>query len=157
MIAAREFYYFASACGAPGKTQGGHDSFRAGVDHTHHLGAGHFTHQLSHIHLSSCRRAEAQALADGITDSLLHRFTAVAKDQRAPGTDQIDIFFAVHIPDVAAQAPIQKPGIGAHTAAGPNRRIYTAGHDLLGFFKQLLRTCHQPSSPRFMACASSLA
>ena len=157
VIAAGEFDNFAAARCAPGKTQGRHNRFRAGVDHTHHLDAGHVTHQLCHIHLCRRRRAEAQALADGFTHGLLHRFTAVAQNQRPPGANEVNVFLAVHVPDVAAKAPIQESGVGAHTAAGPHRRIHTAGHDLLGFFKQLFRTCHQPSSPCFIACASSLA
>ena len=135
VVAARELDDLASSRRATGKPQGGHHRFSAGIDHAHHLGAGHFAHQLGHFNLHRRRRAEAQAFADGLADRPLHRFITVSQNQRAPGADEIDVFLSVHVPHVAAKAPVQKPGIGAHAAAGPHRGIDAAGHDLLSRFK----------------------
>ena len=157
VIAARKFDDFAAASGSTGQPQGRHDRLGAGVDHADHFHTGHLADQLRHLYFYGCWCAEAQALFYSLHNGARHFLPAVAQNQRTPGADQVDVFLAVHVPDMASQAPVQEPGIGAHASASPHRRIDTARQDLLGSFKQLFRFCHYPKSPFFMAWASSLA
>ena len=157
VVAPGEFDDFAAARGPPGQPQGRHDGLGAGVDHPHHLHAGHPADQLGHLHLDFGGRAEAQAVFRGLHHGLLHRRMGVAQNQRAPGADQIDVVMAVHVGDAAALSGLEEPGIGPHGAAGPDRGVDAAGQHLLGRGKEGFRLGHQPRSPFPMASASSLA
>ena len=157
MVAAGKLDDFAPAGGAPRQAQGGHDGLGAGIDHAHHLRAGHLGHQLGHLHLDLRGRAEAQAVAHGLQHGLLHRLVAVTQDQRSPGADEVNILVAVHVDDAASLALRKKPGIRSHGAAGADGTVDAAGHHQLGGLEEGFRTRHQPMSPFRMASASSLA
>jgi hypothetical protein len=82
------------------------------------------------------RRAEGQALRR----RLLHRRhgvgIGVAEDQRAPGTDIVEVGLAVGIPDAGAFAAREEARRAAHRAESADGRVDAAGNGFLGAGKE---------------------
>ena len=149
--------FILSGCAAC-DTHRAHDRLRAGVDHANHLNIRHHGHdQIRQIRLALGRCAKAQTVFHGLLDCAQHLRIGVSQNHRSPRADIINVLYAVHICDVGALCGLDKARRHADRAVGAHRTIDTARHYFLCLFKQLFRGIHQPMSPFFIACASSLA
>jgi hypothetical protein len=63
----------------------------------------------------------------------------VAKDQRAPGADPVEVALAINIDYFAAFAARDEDRLAADLAQRPDRRVDAAGQDLLGARKEARR------------------
>src|ERR1700740_3325867 len=77
----------------------------------------------------------------------------MAQNQRAPGTDVINVLIAVRVPEVGALSTHDKRGIAAHSAEGANRGGDSTRDQLFRSLLQLSRLLefagHRASSPTF--------
>src|SRR5262249_6454799 len=89
----------------PRQPDGGHCRFGPGTDKADFLDGGKGCDDLlRQLGFAWCACAEAGPIAIRSLDGLDHGWMRVAKDQRSPGTDIIDVLVAVSVPDVRALA-----------------------------------------------------
>ena len=125
---------------APGKAarqaDGAHGGLGAGTHQTHLLHGRHqLAQQLGHFQFARGRRAEAQATRRGFLHRLDHFRVGMAEDCRPPGTDIIDVGFAVLVPQDGALAALEEHRRAADRAEGAHRGVHAAGNELLGLFE----------------------
>ena len=134
---------------APGsgarQPDGRHRRLGAGADEAHLLDGGkRLGHQRGQIGFGRSGRAEARAVARGLDDGLDDLRIGVAQNQRAPGADVVDVAIAVGVPDVRALAADEERRVAADRTEGADRRIHSAGNELLSSLLQragLLQDC----------------
>ena len=122
VVAAFEFDDFVTAGKTARQTNGAHGGFGTGVHHTYHVHGGHqFSHQLRHGHFHFGRRAEAQPARGGFNNRITDSRVVMTQHHRPPGTDVIDIGFAVDVIQIGAVRTFDKQRCTADAGEGADR------------------------------------
>ena len=128
VVAAFEFDDFVATGKAARQTDGAHGGFGTGVHHTHHVHGRHqFGNQLRHFHFHLGRRTEAQAALRGFDDRVTNGGMVMSENHRPPGTDIIDIGFAIDIIQIRAVSTFNKQRRAAHAGKGAYWRVHATG------------------------------
>ena len=141
VIAAFELDGDVAAGEAAGDAQGAHGGCGAGVDQAHHLHGGHHgADGLGQFDFEFRGSAETGAAGQGFLNGVEDLRVAMADEQRAPGTDVIDVFVIVDIEEMRALAAGDEAGRAADAAPGAHRRIHAAGDGEPGAVEEFLRS-----------------
>ena len=131
VVATFEFNDFVATGKTTGQADSAHRRFGAGVHHAHHIhGRDQFGHQLRHFHFHFGRCAKAQTTFGGFNHGIADRRMVMAQHHRPPGTDIIDIGFAINIVQISAVRFFDKQWSAAHAGKGANRGVHTARDQL---------------------------
>ncbi len=91
---------------APGQTNAAHGRLSSRADHAHHLDARkQLDDELGQLRFQLGRGAEGCPSRKGIADSLDHARIIVPQNERAPGTDEIEIAVAIDIEEIRSLSP----------------------------------------------------
>ena len=77
------------------------------------------------------RRAEARAFRRDLLDGCDNFFVSMAQDHRTPGTDVVNVGFAVNVGNRRAARGLYKARRAANAAKSAVGRINTAGYEIL--------------------------
>src|SRR6516164_11426137 len=66
----------------------------------------------------------------------------MTENERPPGANVIDVLLAVRVPNMRAISPLNKERLAANGPKRTNRRIHSAGDDLLRTIEKLFRLGH---------------
>ncbi len=122
VIATVEFNKFVAAGKTPRQTQGAHGCFRSRVYKADYIdGWHHINDQLCQLNLQFAWCAEAHAPFSGFLHTLDHIGVGVTKNHRPPGTNIIDVFVMIDIPDAGAAGPGEETRCAANRFEGANR------------------------------------
>jgi len=140
MVAADHFDENIFAGIGPGQAGGGHGRFGSAADKADFLdGRIGRTDPLGQFDFAFGGGAVGGTLCGGLLDSRDDRRVGMAQNHRAPGTDVIDVFVAVDIPDMAAAGRPDKDRAKLDFAERAHGRIDPAGDDPAGPFIGRLR------------------
>ena len=132
VIATFEFDDFVAMGEAARQANGAHGGFGAGVNHAHHVHAGHqLAHQLGHFHFHLGWRAEAQTARSRFNHRVTDVGVVMTQHHRAPRTDIIDIAFAVGVIQIRTVSAFDEQRHTAHTGKCTYRGVHTAGDQAL--------------------------
>ena len=122
------------AAGKPARqTDRAHGRFGARVHHAHHVHRRHqFGHQRRHFDFHLGWRAEAQTALGRFNHRVADSRVVMPQHHRTPGTDIIDIGFAIDIKQVRAVSAFNKQRRSTYAGKGANRRVHAAWNKLAG-------------------------
>ena len=127
VVAAFKFDDFVAVGVTARQTDGAHGGFGSRVHHPHHVHGRHqFGNQLRHFNFHLGRRAKAQAALRRFNDRIADRRVVVSQHHRAPGTDVVDITFAVDVEQVSPVRPFDKQRHTANAVECTHRRVNPA-------------------------------
>jgi len=139
---------------------------RARVHQADHLNRWHGRLDLlGELDFSFCRRAEAGSDLEGFLERPHDLRVTMSQQQRAPGTNIVDVFIPIGVEEMRALAARDENGIAAHTAESPHRRVHAAGNRRLSAAEQLfgsgaghvrLPPGRSRLSPKLMAISNKL-
>jgi hypothetical protein len=116
-----------------------HRRFGPGAHQTDHFERGQQgTQELGHLDLTLGRRAEGESSRGSLLDGGDHLRLRMAKDQRSPRADVIEIGPAIGIGDAGTRPGGEKARRPADRPKGPDRRVDTPRDVPLGALKELL-------------------
>ena len=128
---------------ASGRTNGAHDRLCSRIHQPDHFHGRHcIDEHLTESHFAFRRRTITCSPVYSLTDGLCHFRVGMSQKHRSPGTDIINIIMTVHIIDMTALSPLNKPGRHADRPISPYRTAHTARHQPAGFFKYVLTFIH---------------
>ena len=143
VVAAFEFDDFVTASKAARQANGAHGRFGTGVHHTHHVHGWHqFSNQLRHSDFHLGRRTEAQATLGRFNHRITNSRVVMAQYHRPPGTDIVDIGFAIHVVQIRAVRTLDKQRRTAHAGEGTYRRVHPAWDKFTRSAIQVFRFAH---------------
>jgi uroporphyrin-III C-methyltransferase len=109
MITAGKFNYLIATRISPCRTNCTHDSFCAGIDHTHHLNMRKmFTDKFRHLYFNLCSTSKAQTVCACFNYCFPDLWEVMTEDHRTPGIDIIYVFIAIYIINVTAICTFDK-------------------------------------------------
>jgi len=120
---------------------GAHGCLGSGIDHAHHFhGWDHFHHLLGHL--------DFQPGGNPVGGSILRRSLngsddgrmSMAKDQRPPGADIVNVLIPVFIPNPRSLSFSNENRVSSDGSGRPNRAVDPAGDPFLSFLVQCPRT-----------------
>ncbi|MNZ91243.1 hypothetical protein D3C78_1102200 [compost metagenome] len=127
VVAAFKLDDFIAVGVAARQTNGAHGGFGPRVHHAYHIHGRHqFGDQLRHFNFHLGRGAKAQAALRRFDDRVADRRVVVPQYHWAPGTDVVDIGFAVDVEQVSPVRPFDKQRHTANAVECTHRRVNPA-------------------------------
>ena len=121
VVAARELDDGIASGGAAGETDRRHHRLGAGGNESNHFQVWNCRHyEIGQLYFLATRSAKAETGGSGRRHRLDDVGVGVAKNQRAPRTDVVDIAVAIGVEDVAAEPPLVEERVAADRAKGAN-------------------------------------
>jgi hypothetical protein len=119
VIAAFEFQGEVTAGKAARQANSAHASLGSRIDQTDHFdGRNSVDDQFSKFDFAAGGRAEAGAEFEDGSEGIDDRLGTVAEDERAPGTDVIDVFIAIDVEHMGAVAAGDEARSASNRAEG---------------------------------------
>src|SRR6266550_347925 len=136
MIASLELEDFVPARERARKSHRAHRCFSTTRDKAHHLEVRHsLTNQFAELHLELGGHSEAGSVLHGACKRVEYDRRGMPQHERTPRENEIDVFFAVGVPDPRALAPRGDDRLSSNAAKSAHRRVYSTR-------KELARTRH---------------
>src|SRR5687768_4992633 len=127
-----------------------HHRFRSRADEStfFHRGEG-ITDLSSQFDFEFGRRSVTCAPFSSVLDRGNDGRRGVTENHRSPGEYIIDVGISIQIVKSRAFGSLDEPWLTSDRSEGPDRTVDTSGNEVLGFLKQLDRTCdfHQGREP----------
>ena len=136
MIASGKFYDLIPSCITSGCTDCTHNSFCAGIDHTHHLNMRKmFTDKFRHLYFYLCSTSKAQTVCTCFNYCFPDLREVMTEDHRSPGIDIIYVFIAIYIINVTAICTFDKSRSHSDRTIRSDRTVDAARNSFYCTFK----------------------
>ena len=139
VVVALELDDFVAASEAAGEAHTGHGGLGSGVGHADLFdGRNPIDDFLRHLDFADMGDSVGNSILGGLVDGVGDGNGRVSEDVRAPGTNVVDVVFAIDVLDTGAFGAAHKEGVAIDVLKGAHGGVHSTGNQGLGAGENLL-------------------